>query len=275
MVEKIQREIEPINYKSLEDGYKKAFFDLNQESIFEQFKNQQLQARPGEDVVDSEIFLRDSIRNFFVHLSRTTNKSPSEIEVPRKAFDTSPDYVSFSGAMIDLEPINVFPRNQIWFAEWNLHDMTDDNPKLVDRRDKVIESKILKSLDYFFTLREKNTSQAAEKKATILSQVQNQLQTPIEGYLIQYQTIEKRNTFVPLVGVRLCRYIMGWQGYPVNYAGKQAITFYDNPLFEGKKVHIDALSAEIDVNLVSDKEFKDSDWHRVTEKLVERSGFEE
>jgi len=226
---------------------------------------------PSKYILERKEELERWTGRFFGILERLTVPG-AEVRVPRKYLDSNEEEgTTFSRAALEFgrESESGKPREQIWIAELGLIE-TRDRSQLTKR----LEAQRNSALEKFVRTARKDTAKAAEIKESILEQIIGLSLRPIEKTDIVYQLVSARTVFQPMIGVRVIRYLDGYQAYPVIYEGKKPAVLTLQPILSPTTpLTVDELGETLPFGLVSKDAFQTTSLNRLKERLFSIAGF--
>ncbi len=214
-------------------------------------------AEHSREVQLQEEELRNVVGEFFDFLEKVCL---GDVDIATSGIrDNKDEGRTYSRATLELRHNrNLIPRYQIWVTEIGLKymDKEEDPEAWSNRIDNRLRAERDKVFNEWRKLAEMNTERAAIEKSRVLKTLINISRIPIESWQIQFQRYEGmrggRHQITPLIGIRLMRYLGGYQAYPVFFVGGRGVVAFNMPLLRGEvrlPDEISSLFGENDENL--------------------------
>lgn len=254
---------------------------LFERAVFSGSASLPAEAEPSREVQSREAEVRDIIRAFFEFLERVC---VGEVRVVARGIkNIEEEGRTYTKATIELAgDRETIPHYQIWLTGIELKevDETVDPEERSRRIDNKLETAREAAISELMEIARMDTERAVERKSGIWRRIVECSSTYIESWQIQFQIYKGkeggRHQTEPLVGIRIERYLDGYQAYPVLFLGREVIVGYGKPLLPGSLMFPEEIREFFGnspgLSLVSKEEMKSSPLWRIL-KILDSKAF--
>jgi hypothetical protein len=201
----------------------------------------------------------DRMLDFFDRLSLAGQE---EIEVEGDRVVKGQQYTTRLEAAVSLFNEG-YPKDQVWFVEYGLRDDVSRQLKQERRKDGQLRQQLQMITERWLEAYKQDPAKAIADKPALIGGIGNIIKEPIEGYLFQFQTAEAES-FMPHLGLRINRYLPGWQAYVGIARGGSLFFRYDQPLIEGSRFFLEGVFDHVfPLPYVEEQSFKQTPYQKL------------
>lgn len=230
---------------------------------------------PSETVARNEQQLSRSADKMFQFLNEVLALPKGGVYIPQKGVKyNQQEETTFAHASMEKKQNpsqKRYPLSQLWLSVYEPRDVEQSETEAwANRKDHKLSAAREELLNWYRRLSEKNTESAAQQRSRVMDALTGIARNPIGIDTVQYQLMDDNDRYTPQLGMKLTRFLDGYQVHPFVYEGRASVNLYDRPLLPGRKVDIPEMGGSLEVSLVSEEELAQTAFKRVFDALLSR-----